>query len=111
MALETIPLNPDSNPFYEVSVELEGNKYYLTFNYNYRADAWYMDISDVNKEVIVAGTRLRSDFPPLLQFEDERLPVGFIVIVNLSQDGTDPTLDSLGTKHILTYDSEITYLR
>lgn len=111
MSLYEIPLKPNGSPFFEVSVIITNTKYYLTFKFNYRAQAWYMDISDVNKELIVAGARLRERVPPLLNYEDERLPAVYLFIVNLEDDKTDPDFESLGTKHLLMFDDEVEYVR
>lgn len=75
----------------------------LFFHFNSRIDSWFMLTSDENDDVIIGDTRLVVDWPLLAHYRDLRLPPGTLILVDTEELGEDPTFDSLGTRHVLTY--------
>ena len=50
MIFEAVPLPLYANPSYSYSTDLQGTSYDLTFNYNVRMKAWYLDIRQTGAE-------------------------------------------------------------
>ena len=66
---KTLPLFNKS--FYGYSTSLEGNTFYLTFEYKKRINHWLFSLSDAEQNVLVSGQKLTPDTP---LFYDYRLP-------------------------------------
>lgn len=61
-----IPL--DSSPYYELSIALEGNSYIIEFVYNERAQLYFMNLYNSDRESIVLGQALVPKYPIFLDY-------------------------------------------
>lgn len=102
MATLEIPTRTDV-PHYSIEVELEQRSYLLEFLWNDRAQAWFMDIADVNGTRLLSGRRIVVDLPLLARYRDPALPAGELCAVDTTGLGLDPELADLGTRVKLLY--------
>lgn len=93
---------PQGEAFFRQRCTLEEREFILQFKWNSRGGAWYMDIlaADQDETPLRQGLKLVVDWPlnmyvPAL----EDLPGGVFYILGSGR----PTLDSLGTDHVLYY--------
>lgn len=61
-----IPLSAD--PFYELSIALEGNSYIIEFVYNERAQLYFINLYNSDREAIVLGQALVPKYPIFLDY-------------------------------------------
>lgn len=61
-----IPLQ--DSPFYELSIALEGNSYIIEFVYNERAQLYFMNLYNSDREAIVLGQALIPEYPIFLDY-------------------------------------------
>jgi hypothetical protein len=87
-----------------VDVALAGTLYRFALNFNTRGGFWTMDVLTLDDEPIVASVKLVADWELLGQFNDLRLPPGFLFCVDLSGAGLDPGFEDLGTRVIVVHD-------
>jgi len=103
MALLIIPVT--NEPWSEVKAKLDGKVYVLTFRWNTRDGAWFMDLADADGAILKPGIKLVCDWP-LTAFRDTDpgLPPGMLSMFDTSGGQIDPTLDDLGTRVLLLYE-------
>jgi hypothetical protein len=101
----TIPLNNTAR--WEMRVDLSGKRYGLYIAYNTRQEAWFMSISDVDGNLLLAGIRL---VPGIFFFEKYRvsvpgLPPGELWLVDIEGklSTAEVTRENLSTRFALTY--------
>lgn len=75
MATLTIPITYEYSS-YDFQLDLEGATYLFTFRYNARADRWFMNISDENENVLIAGVPLITNYNLLAPYKNAKLPPG-----------------------------------
>lgn len=80
--------------YYDQLTQLEGFEYLLTFIWSDAENAWYMNMSDQDGNLIAAGIRLVCGVPLLRAFHDPRLPPGEFFVVDMNDTGND--LDAPG---------------
>lgn len=83
--------------------QLDGRVYIFTWQWNQRLSRWSMSIADQDASPIASGVVLVSGFPLLSLVTDERAPAGTIGVYDTQTPSTDPTLDSLGLRHLVLY--------
>lgn len=66
-----IPLQDD--PFYDLSISLEGNSYILEFIYNERMQLYTFSLYDAERNPIVQGEALVPEYPMFLDYALENL--------------------------------------
>jgi len=99
---QTIPLRNDL-PRFSLQAVLEGTTYTLSFYWNTRLGAWFLDVlDDGGDNVLNAGLRLVADFP-LHPYRTGRVPGGLFVAVDTSGKHEDPGLTDLGQRTQLVY--------
>lgn len=77
--------------------------YLIDFTWNTRDSSWYMTIYDTTGEIIVAGARIRLDWPFLFRFKDPRLPVGLVTAPDLDRTRAEPGRHDLGNRTPLMF--------
>ena len=102
MAYVKLPVRADL-PAYEFELELEGRVFFFSFNWNARVGRWFMTIKDQAQVAIVSGVKLLTGWPLLERFQDVRLPLGTLFVIDSANEGQDPQIDTLGGRHILMY--------
>ena len=55
-------------PFYDLSISLQGNSYILEFTYNERMSLYTMSLYDAERNPIVLGVGLVPEYPILLDY-------------------------------------------
>ena len=94
MSIESLRTFED--PFYTMTVALDGSDYLFEFRYNQRETCWYFDISLSDGTVLVRGVKVVCSYPLLRRFADNRLPPGTLMGVSNTDDRSPPTLLELG---------------
>jgi hypothetical protein len=96
MATLLIPTSPGV-PYYVQKTRLDGRDYILRFSYNERIQRWYVGICDEEGTPLLLGLKLVANWPLLRHYRhDPRLPPGELMAVDLTNDGSPPTLNELG---------------
>lgn len=95
MILELQLLNDE--PFYDVTTNLDGVDYQLSFMYNQRLDEWYLSVRDSDGSPIVLGIAIVCNWGLLSNYSDARLPRGILMCQsNIATDNTPPGYTELG---------------
>lgn len=106
MATLEIPVDSvDAN--FDLQVTLDSVALLLTFRWNARAEAWYLDIATAEGEVIAASRKVVIDWPLMMRgFRDSdgRLPTGELYALDTSGQGLRPGRNDLGGRVRLYYD-------
>jgi hypothetical protein len=100
--LFTIPLESDA-PAYTLDVDMGGRPYRLALTWNTRGAFWTLGVFLTDDTPIVTATKLVADWDLFSQFNDDRLPPGRLLLVDLETSGL-PVRYDLGTRCILVYD-------
>jgi hypothetical protein len=105
--LESITIPLYSAARWEMRVDLSGKRYGIYIAYNTRQDAWFMAVSDVNGDLLLAGIRL---VPGVFFLEKYRasvpgLPPGELWLVDAEGKipSAEVTRENLSTRFALTY--------
>lgn len=95
MATLRLPTRTDL-VYYDMTVDLDGVTYLMTFRFNARDGFWYMDIADIEGAPIRTGIRivLGADFLRLVR--DIRKPPGLMAAVDTTGQGNEAGLEGLG---------------
>lgn len=83
MAMVAVVLPLFDDPSYSYNVALEGNSYNLKFEYNERAQLYFLSLSDADEDLIVGGEALVPNYPILLDYAIPLLS-GFIWMEEIS---------------------------
>jgi hypothetical protein len=83
MAMVAVVLPLSDDPSYSYNVALEGNSYNLKFEYNERAQLYFLSLSDADEDLIVGGEALVPNYPILLDYAIPLLS-GFIWMEEIS---------------------------
>jgi len=102
--LYSITLGESRDVSFSFYTTLSGTKFVLMFDYNYRAASWYFGIADANGDIIKTGIKVKSNIPLLNTYNDDRLPLGELTIVDVAKTGRDPIFDDLDNTHVLMYE-------
>lgn len=70
---------------------------------NSRGDYWTMNVYSSAGDLLAAGVRLITNFPLMLRNNDERLPPGQMMLVDMTGAGLEASYEALGTTHVLMY--------
>lgn len=103
MALLEMPLVSGLYDYTE-RVIVEGVQYLFRFRWNTAAGSWYLDLSDADGNLIVAGRRCLADVRLLEQFGHLAIPPGVLLAFDTTTKQVDPTLDDFGARVLLLYD-------
>lgn len=100
MALRTF-----DDPFYTMTVPLDGSDYMLEFRYNQRENAWYFSVSLTDGTLLAAGIKVVCNRSLLSRFADTRLPPGILLAYANTTDASTPGMGELGQglRATLTY--------
>lgn len=96
MAALLIPTSPGT-PYFTQKTRLDGRDFILKFSYNQREERYYLSIYDEQEEPLLMGLKLVANWPLLRRYRwNPALPPGEIWVMDLTGEGTPPTLDELG---------------
>ena len=103
MATIKLPTRSDFKR-YSFKSNLDGRLFELGFEFNERSDRWQMSISDSGGNLIVGGVPLLTNRIPNLPFSNKsELPPGAFFVLDETNKGTNPGVNSLGNTHNLYY--------
>ena len=106
MSVVKIPTTP-SLPHYNQFTTLDGTTYELVFFWNTRDEHWYMDINDIDGNIILPSSKLVCNYPLLRRAKNPDSPPGQILAMDTSGLDEDPAFNDLGTRvELLYYDAE-----
>lgn len=94
MAVQTIPTFED--PFFDMTVSLEGQSYVFDFRFNSRLNSWYFAISLPDGTSLAGGIKVVCRRELLHRFADVRLPRGLLIAIPNGPDDSPPGLEELG---------------
>jgi hypothetical protein len=77
-------------------VALGGVTYRLRFRWNGRSESWFLDVLGAGGEVLVAGVRVRLEWPLLRQHVNAALPEGETIALDATGTRAEPGRDDLG---------------
>lgn len=84
-------------PHVDMTVNLDGVDYGLSFRYNQRAETYYLSIYTADGEELAKGQALVCRWPLFRNFTAEtRLPTGTLVVIANGKDETPPKIGELG---------------
>ena len=102
MALLEIPTRTDIS-LYDLTVELEGVVFLLSFTYNTRAARWFVSFGDTEGTPLREGIKLVSNWELTQTWVQQGRPAGGVYAINPENDD-DPVRDTLGTSSVFVYD-------
>ena len=91
------------DPFYRVGITLNDTPYLFDVHWNGRDGAWYFDLLDVTEDPIRCGIKIVLGIPLGFRSTDPRFPPGALYAEDLSGQGTDATIDDLGSRVVVYY--------
>lgn len=94
---------PSDVAFWTQRVVLDGRTFHLRGEWNQRASAWFLGLSDQDETVIFSPRKVVADFDLLRQCSDDRRPGGALMAVDTSGEGADPAFGDLGDRVQLVY--------
>lgn len=97
-----IPTRTDSAR-YTQTIELDKVTFTLAFEWNDRAEGWFLDIYDATGVLLLSGVRIVINYPFMNKYRDSRLPAGIIEAVDTSDADLDPGFADLGERVKLVY--------
>jgi hypothetical protein len=102
MAWQVIPWDAINASFRE-TVELDGVPYTIWAKWNTAYEFWTIDILDLNEVVLVAGLKLVVGIELIRRFNDERLPPGNLVVVDVAGTTLRVARNDVGSNVQLMY--------
>lgn len=103
MATVTLATVTDGTPDYRFRSELDGVTYTLELHWNARLEAWFLDVGDVDGNVLKHGIRVVVGWPLLFRAVDEDLPPGDLMAIDTSGQDAEAALNDLGGRVQLVY--------
>ncbi len=83
-----IPEYSEKTARWQIAVDLSGTRYKLQVSYNSRAAGWYLNICDLDENLIVGGIRLSvgSDLLKKYHVSCPKLPKGELWLLDVTND-------------------------
>lgn len=94
MAVHAIPTFED--PFYSMTIALEGKPYVFDFRYNQREQLWHLSISLEDGTALATGIKIVCGVNLLGRYADIRLPPGLLTAIANGDEPAPPSLLELG---------------
>lgn len=82
-----IPITDE--PFYDLSIALEGNSYILEFTYNERMSLYTMSLYDAERNPIILGEAVVPEYPMFFDYSLENL-TGYFLLTKKSTLISEP---------------------
>jgi hypothetical protein len=90
-----IPTSPD-DAHYTQRTTLDGQPYVLTFRYNQREAAYYLEVALDDGTVLAAGVKVVCNIPLLERLADLRAPRHTLIAIAGGTDTSPPGIGELG---------------
>ncbi len=100
MAIQKIPTYSD--PFYDMTVAIEGQSYVFDFRFNQRENCWYFSISLPDETELISGVKVVCRRELLHRAAEVRLPQGLLIALPNGADDSPPGLEELGVDQRVT---------
>ena len=97
-----MPVQPGV-PAQEFRISLDGQLFRLAVTWNERDAAWYLDLTDADGTLLLAGRKLVLGQALLARFRDARLPPGELLVLDTANSDLDPGPQDLGARVPLFY--------
>jgi hypothetical protein len=94
--VSVVALRTYEDPFYTLTVTLDGSDYLFDFRYNQRADAWYFDFGLTDGTILLRGIKVVCNRSLLGRFADARLPPGTLIAFSSTTSNAQPGLLEIG---------------
>lgn len=78
-----------SDPYYDLSISLEGRSYIIEFVYNERSQLYYMNLYNDDRDAIVRGQALIPEYPIFIDYALSNLS-GYFWLLNNSSLISEP---------------------
>ena len=88
---------------YTLQLTLDNIEWFVSFDWNQQARAWYFSIFDSSNTILLAGRKILIERSLLLQYRNPLLPPGDLVAYDTSSQHMEAKIDDLGTRVILCY--------
>jgi hypothetical protein len=95
------PLN-DRETF---TISIEQQQFVLTYTYNDRSDAWYINLAKDNVNVL-ENIKLTQGYKFGQEYRDFPLTQGFLTLYSQTNSSDDPNKSNFGKTVFLVYESE-----
>lgn len=102
MTIQVLPTRTDIGR-YNFELELDGQTYTFDFEWNDRDQGWYMTITDINENVLLAGRRIVLNWPLISRYRDAGLPAGTLEAIDTGSNDVEPGFADLGDRVKLLY--------
>lgn len=92
-------------PFYDLSISLEGNSYIIEFTYNERMSLYTLSLFDAERNPIVLGVGLVPEYPILLDYAIPEM-TGYFLLTRKPTNISEPYKlypDQLSQYYYLVY--------
>lgn len=93
-----VPVLRDFSDHTEI-VQLGGTTYRLRFAWNARAASWFLTVLGAGGDVIIAGIRVRLEWPMTRQYVQVEMPAGELIVLDLVGSRAEPGRDVLGNEN------------
>jgi len=102
-----------TSAFFTMTVDLDNETFALTFRWNGRESAWYMDLCQEDQTVIAGGIKVVPQIDLTSRFRAIGSPLGSIVAIGESQFAERPGRDELGKRVKLYYldQEEVSFMK
>lgn len=101
----TIPISSATSN-YTQRASLDGVDFEFRFLWNDRDRRWYLDLANSSGELLASGRKIVANRPMHTREVSEDLPAGYLVFIDLGDEGIDPGLFDLDDRVLLLYADE-----
>jgi hypothetical protein len=101
-----IPVFNNISSKFTIQIELDAITFILSFRWNVRGQAWYMNIFDKDNNLLKAGIKLVAKYSLLKQYRAvEGLPPGEFILADAEDDPLSGPMgfENFGTRYQLLY--------
>jgi hypothetical protein len=105
MATTIIPIEDAENlGQFLFTVDLDGTNFQFDMRYNQREDFWYLNISDIDGNLLRSGIKVVSNWPLIRLLRSTPRPNGEIITIDTRYAPLDPGLADLGVDVLFGYE-------
>ena len=94
-------------PSYNFNVDLDENNFIFQFDYNGRADRWFMTLKDRDGNSILDGVMLETGIDYLDLIQNDEKPQGNLILENISDNDIICGRNDLGINFRLLYNEAL----
>lgn len=100
-----VPTTSSPNQTFSSTIPIDGNKIKLYFflRYNTEQQCWQMDLSDANKQPLLASIPLVGGVNILEQYSYLNIGSAYVLKINPNLQSSRPSSDNLGKDFILVW--------